>query len=153
TRDVLLGGFEAHGRAVPVPAELGLSGPWDWRGARVVVEDRFEGPRGELAGSGRPGMPRWARSLGPGVVDLTRSGSARVRADRHSPNPGRTAYTVAWPGPDFADLEVELVPPGTARSQGEGSRGGLVFWQDEDNYLVLNVWVDDSPTHDGSAVS
>jgi hypothetical protein len=60
---------------------------------------------------------------------------------------------VPWDDPCFADLEVDVLPPGTARSQGQGSRVGLVFWQDAGTYVVLNVWVDDSPTHNGSAVS
>ena len=77
----------------------------------------------------------------------------RVRADRHRPNPGRTLYTTAWDDPTFADVEVDLLPPGTARSQGQGSRGGLVLWQDAGSYVVVNLWVDDSPTHNGSAVS
>jgi hypothetical protein len=28
-----------------------------------------------------------------------------------------------------------------------------VFWQDADNYLLTNIWLDDSPHHDGSAIS
>jgi hypothetical protein len=162
--------FEAHGRLVMVPAELDLGATWDERGETVVIDDPFDGPPGELATAGltvggvaldagaatggdRPGRPRWVRSLGPGHLDLTGETSLKVRADRHQPNQGRTLYTVAWDDPGFADLEVDVLPPGTARSQGQGSRGGLVFWQDAGSYLVLNVWVDDSPTHNGSAVS
>ncbi|MPY94892.1 MAG: hypothetical protein GEV08_18075 [Acidimicrobiia bacterium] len=151
--DTVLGGFEAHGRQVPLPPGLGVTAPWDQRGERVVLGDDFEGSVGDLAVVERPGAPSWACSLGPGAIDLTGEGTARARADRHQPNPGRTLYTLAWDAPGFADLEVDMLPPGTARSQGHGSRGGLVFWQDADNYLVLNVWLDDSPTHDGSAVS
>jgi hypothetical protein len=60
---------------------------------------------------------------------------------------------MAWPDPSFADLEVAFVPPGVARSRGEGSRAGLTFFQDDDNLVIVNVWLDDSPNHDGSAVS
>lgn len=144
--------FEAHPRQVRVPLALQLGDPWDRRGDEVVGHDRFQGGFGDLAAPGRAGAPAWERTLGPGRLVLA-DGALRVDADRHRPNPGRTLYTVPWPHPGFAELEVVLEPPGRARSQGHGSRGGLVFYDDEDNYLVVNVWVDDSPTHDGSAVS
>jgi hypothetical protein len=168
--------FEAHPRTVPVPAELDLGAPWDEQGLVTAVADDFAGPAGELDRADRDGPvggvdhrgrgadtarsthgaaspPCWERSLGPGRLELTGAGSVRVRADRHRPNPGRTLYTVRWDDPAFADLEVDLLPPGTARSQGQGSRGGLVVWQDPGNYVLVNIWVDDSPDHDGSAVS
>ena len=146
--------FEAHPRRVAVPAELDLGRPWQRRGVAVAVGDAFGGPgRRAGRGDGRADAPTWTRSLGTGHFDLTGEGSLRVRAERHAPNPDRTLYTTPWGDPPFADLQVDLLPPGVARSQGHGSRGGLVFWQDEGNYLVLNVWIDDSPTHDGSALS
>jgi LmbE family N-acetylglucosaminyl deacetylase len=154
--------FEAHLRSIPVPAELDLSAPWDELGTVVALADGFAGPPGDLDNSAHPAAvgadrsstrPAWKRSLGLGQLELTGAGSLRVRADRHQPNLGRTLYTTAWDDPTFADLEVDLVPPGTARSQGHGSRGGLVLWQDTGSYVVVNLWVDDSPTHDGSAVS
>jgi hypothetical protein len=157
--------FEAHPRRVRIPAELDAGAPWHRRGARLAWQDRFDRPPGELGGGGaRPagqGLPApdsapgagWQRSLGPGRFELTGEGSVRVAATREAPNPGRTIYTVAWDDPGFADLEVGILPPGRARSQGHGSRGGLVFWQDEANYVVTNVWLDDSPDHNGSAVS
>ncbi len=145
--------LEAHPRQVPVPAALGLGAPWQDQGTVVVARDHFEGPAGALDEVGRPHGLGWQRSLGTGRLELSGAGSLRVGADRARPNPDRTAYTVAWAHPDLADVEVAVLPPGTARSQGHGSRGGLVLWQDEANYLVVNVWLDDSPHHDGSAVS
>jgi hypothetical protein len=80
-------------------------------------------------------------------------GSLLVDACAARPNPGRTVYTVAWPDPAFADLQVTMLPPGTGRGQGEAGRGGLAFWQDPGTYLVLNMWLDDWEGHDGSSIS
>jgi hypothetical protein len=86
-------------------------------------------------------------------MERTGAGSARVVAARDRPNPGRTLYTTAWPDPAFADLEVELTPPGSGRGEGHNGRGGLVLFQDPDTYVIVNVWLDDAPDHDGTAIS
>jgi hypothetical protein len=147
--------FEAHPRVVAAPAGLHVGTFWAERGREPAVTDRFVDGPGELAAVSREraGGPRWQRDLGDGWLDLTGREALRARADRLRPNPGRTVYTTAWDDPAFADAEVTLLPPGSARSQGHGSRAGLVFWQDPDNYVLTNVWLDDSPDHDGSAVS
>lgn len=149
----LLGGFEAHPRSVPVPRELDLGPSWCVLGGEVAVRDGFVGPPGDLAGRragqgagrSRRTAPDWRRDLGRGVIELTGSpgGAAQVRASTRSPNPGRTIYTVAWPFPEFADLQVDMTPPGTARGQGHKGRTGLVFMQDRNNYIVVNLWLDD----------
>ncbi len=41
--------------------------------------------------------------------------------------------------------------PGTGRGEGHGGRCGVVFWQDPDNYLVVNLFVDD--VFDGASIS
>lgn len=136
--------FEAHPRQVPVPTELDMGGPPDLRGTRAVVADDFGGAAGELDGP-------WARSLGDGRIDRTGEGRAHVRADRRHPNPGRTLYTVPWPDPGLADIEVEITPPGDRRGRGEACRGGLCLWQDPDNFLIVSVYLTDAFA--GSAVS
>ena len=142
--DVVVTDVEAHPRLVPLPTELDMGGPWEETGATVVVADDFCGDAGELD---HP----WTRSLGRGRIDRTGAGSARVRADREQPNPGRTLYTVAWSDPSFADLEVEVTPPGERRGQDHACRGGLCLYQDDGNHLVVNLWqVDRFP---GSSVS
>jgi hypothetical protein len=143
---VRLQAFEAFPRQVPLPADLGLAAPWCEQGGQVVVADDFTGPAGELDG-------RWERSVGEGRFERTGRGAGRVAAGRDRPNPGRTAYTVAWDDPDFADIEAELTPPGGARGEGHNGRGGLIIYQDPDNYLLVNMWLDDAPHHDGSSVS
>lgn len=149
-----LADLEAHPRQVPLPAELGVAAPWSEEGAVVRVADDFAGDDGELAAAsaaGRPG-PRWERSFGSGAFHLT-GGELRVQASRAAPNPGRTCYTVPWPEVGFADVAVVARPPGTGRGQAHGSRAGVVLWQDDDTHVLVNVWLDDSPNHDGSAVS
>ena len=148
--------FEALPRRVPAPPQLGLEPAWCEQGGRVVVAERFSGPAGELAmpavPAGGPAVP-WARSLGDGRFERTGDGSARVVADRDRPNPGRTIYSLPWDDPGFADIEVELTPPGQGRGEGHRGRGGLAFFQDADTHLVVNMWLDDAPHHDGSSVS
>lgn len=136
---------DALPRSVAVP-DLDLAAPWCRQGADVVVRDAFEGPPGELDGA-------WERTIGEGRFERTGAGSGRVVADAEHPNPGRTAYTVAWPDPGFADIEVAMTPPGSGRGQQQSGRGGLVFYESEDTYLLVNVWLDDAPIHDGSSVS
>jgi hypothetical protein len=43
----------------------------------------------------------------------------------------------------LADVQVELTPPGTSRHQGHRGRGGILFWQDPSNYIILSIYLDD----------
>lgn len=141
--DVLLRSFEAHPRSIPLPAVLDLGAPWSRAGGNVIDHDPLTGNGEDLAGSVTPGSgKRWARSYGEGVFHR-RSHGTRVEASLQKPNPGRTLYTIAWDHPDFADLNVRMVPPGTRIGEGHMGRGGLVCWQDPRNYLVVSVWLDD----------
>lgn len=138
--------FEAHPRAVAMPPELVLGEPWWEEGTRVLLKDSFAGAKRVLEGH-RPeiGEGAWERSFGEGVLEVTGSGAARVAADVKHPNPGRTIYTVPWGDPSFADVEVELTPPGTGRFQKHNARPCICFWQDPENYLLVCLWLDDSP--------
>ncbi|MEZ4700724.1 MAG: hypothetical protein R2834_10375 [Rhodothermales bacterium] len=138
--------FEAHPRAVPIPAALALPAPWHPPEAAPETAPALDGPAGPLDAAGD-----WERSIGKGVFERTGDGRVRIRATRERPNPGRTAYTVPWANPAYADLEVEIHPPGTERGQDERGRGGLVFWQDPANYFIINTWLDDQ--FDGTSVS
>ncbi len=147
---------EAHPRVIDAPPELDLTPFWDERGEQDAWRECFAGPAGELGATVLDSGRSWRRVLGTGSFDVLgplRGPGLVVRADRHHPNPDRTVYATAWHDPDFADVSVGILPPGRARSQGEGCRGGLCFFQDADNYAVLNLWIDDSPNHNGSAVS
>lgn len=143
--------LEAHPRAVPIPAELQFKPPGSLGETAVVAADTFPGPAETLAGhQTTTGAKTWAKSFGLGHIYLQAEG-AKVKASAASPNPGRTLYTIPWDDPTFAELEVEITPPGTKRGEWEFGRGGLVFWQDDDNQLIVNTWLDDF--YDGTSIS
>ena len=137
--------FEVHPRSVPIPAEVTVPTPWLPATAVVAaVSDSFEGEVGNLDGRqlGTSGKV-WRRTIGTGQFVLNGRGAVRVAASVEQPNPDRTAYMIEWDSPDYADLRVILTPPGTDRGQSEKGRGGLIFWQDDDNFLIINTWLDD----------
>lgn len=144
-------GFECHPREVLVPEELRFEAPWRRFGVRDVLADRFRGACAALDGrSPELGLGRWRRIVGRGSVETTGQG-AWVKASVSSPSPGRTFHTLAWPQPDFADLETMIQPPGSGRGEKEHCRSGLVFWQDEDNYLSFSVYLSDE--YDGASIA
>lgn len=150
--EVVARDFEAHPREIPMPEELDVGEPWSMAGGVPVIEEVFDAEADDLHLCCTPsGGVRWERVVGDGVIELPAGKGARVRATREAPNPGRTIYAVDWDDPACADVELEMIPPGTARHQGENCRGGLVFWQDPDNYLVVNIFLDD--VYDGASVS
>lgn len=147
--------LEIHPRVVDSPAALRVEPLWDEQGGTEAWTETFAGAPGPLGATSLVSGRHWERVVGPGVFDVAGGPvpAVLVRADRQRPNLDRTVYATAWHDPSFADLDVCILPPGRARSQGEGCRGGLCFFQDADNYVVLNLWIDDSPNHNGSAVS
>ncbi len=74
-----------------------------------------------------------------------------MRADRAHPNPGRTISPCLGTTRTHADLCLDMTMPGTTRGEGHDGRCGPVFWQDTDNDLVANLFVDDA--FDGASVS
>lgn len=144
--------LEAHPREIPIPNEFALSPPWQTAGSKTLVADNFLGAAQTLAGrAAEVGHTQWQRALGTGQMNLTGEGALKVEASVENPNPGRVAYTVDWENPEFADVAVDILPPGTARNQNEKGRGGLIFWQDKDNYITVSQWLDDS--YGGASVS
>ncbi|MDJ0734026.1 MAG: hypothetical protein QNJ47_08085 [Nostocaceae cyanobacterium] len=137
--------LEAHPRSIPIPNQLDLGSPWIAEGKQLVVRDDFVGTQiKDLAGTiTTVGDCIWRRDIGDGIIELTGNGSSKIRASAKNPNPGRTAYTIAWKNPEFADIQIDITPPGSDRGQGEGGRGGLIFWQDPENYIIINNWLDD----------
>ena len=137
--------FEAHPRLIAIPDAFDLGKPWFEEGNRLVAKDDFAGPIADLEGRTTEfGGRRWERTIGQGAIQLTGKSSARVVANLAHPCPGRTAYTISWECSEFADVEVSITPPGTRSGLGERSRGGLIFLQDARNYIILNLWMDDS---------
>ncbi|NET07411.1 MAG: nucleotide-binding protein [Symploca sp. SIO2B6] len=144
--------FEAHPRSIPIPSSLKLGSPWMVEGKKIVIAEDFAGSSGELMGKTTTiGGKSWHKQMGVGVIELTGNSTAKVRADAKNHNPGRTAYTVDWDHHNFVDLQVEIVPPGARRGQGEKGRSGLIFWQDANNYMIINNWLDDC--YGGASIS
>jgi len=144
--DALLRFFEAHPRDIPIPDTFELGEPWFLEGDQVVVKDDFDGPPADLAGrTTTVGARTWRREIGKGIIQLTGGGAVKVLATVEKPCPGRTAYTIDWTNPGFADIEVTITPPGKQKGMQEKGRAGLIFWQDSDNYLILSAFIGDFP--------
>jgi hypothetical protein len=100
----------------------------------------------------RIGAARWRHVLGRRRIVPDANGAL---VDKPHPVPGsklqrlmratgqRTAYTIDWPG-GAGVITAEIVPPGDGPGQGARGRGGLILYQDDDNYLIVNDWVDDA---------
>ena len=116
-----------------------------------LLADDFSGNPGELAGrQPKSGEGLWQRTLGTGSM-LVENDGLRVQASLEKPNPGRTAYTLPWESSRGAELSATLIPPGNKRGEGQMARGGFIFWQDEENYIVVNNWNDDN--YPGASIS
>lgn len=66
------------------------------------------------------------------------------------PSGQRTAYVLDWGG-EAGSISAEITPPGLRRGEGHAGRGGLILFQDPDNYLIVNDWLDDE--YGGASVS
>lgn len=130
-----------------VLSQLEAAAWWSPMADATRFADAFDGPAGDLHQT-PPGVGagRWRRVMGAGTIERTGTGDARVVATVECPNPGRTAYCLPWPQGDGAVLSSRLTPPGTRRGEGHRGRSGVVFWQDVDNHLVVNHWIDDGFT-------
>ena len=145
--------FEAHPRSVDFSDLVDLAIPSVAKGGPTVVEDDFDGPAGsDLDGriTGTGGHA-WRKEYGLGRFLLDDTGSVRVDASRERPNPGNTAYTIEWPDSEFVDVSIEVTPPGSKRGDGESGRGGVILWQDKDNFFTISMYVDDS--YDGASIA
>lgn len=139
--------FEAHPRAVPIPAALRMTAPWSDAGSRKVVEELFTGPpRDDLDGydSGGAGGVVWRKLTGIDRIALDGRGGAQVMASPAEPVRRRLAYGIDWAHPELADLSAVIQPPSAAGEEDCRGRAGLIFWQDPDNYLMVNSWLDNS---------
>jgi hypothetical protein len=149
---VFIRSFEAHPRSIPIPNSINFNPPWCKKGHKIILTESFEGEHQDLAEKlSTTGNKKWQKTIGKGTFELTGQGSVKVRASVENPNPGRTAYTIAWDNPDFADIQTTIIPPGTGRDRGEKSRCGLIFWQDKDNYLTFTAYLDDA--YNGASIA
>ena len=117
---------------------------WQPVSGRPTITDGFDGGPGDLDGTRTSdGTATWARVLGDGVLARDGAGEAAVRASVAAPNPGRTVYCVGWTDTTGVEVSATITPPGRARGHGEQGRSGLVVWQDRENHLVVNHFIDD----------
>ncbi len=143
--------FEAHPRAVPIPPVLCMAAPWVEDGTCTLVEEDFSGPpHDDLDGyisrglGGRTaGKLVWRKLMGVDRMALDGHG-VQVIASPAKPVRRRLAYGIDWACPGFADLSAILLPPPAVREEDCRGRAGLIFWQDPDNYLMVNSWLDNS---------
>lgn len=143
--------FEAHSRDIRVPETANLNIFQVKNGEETVLLDDFQENLGSLEDSlTKFGRKTWNKVFGKGNFVL-HNGKCWVEASIEKPNPGRTAYTVEWDFPEFAELVVDIQPPGTKRGEGERGRGGVIFYQDADNYIIVSTWLDDNM--EGSSIS
>ena len=150
--DTTFSQIESHSRNIPIPTELKLGLPWQTQSSQTVISDSFPGSPQALAGHRSDiGDLQWEKTIGRGKMSLTGDKTVQVEASAQQPNPGRLAYTLAWAHPELADISVDILPPGTARKQGEKGRGGIIFWQDPDNYITISHWLDDA--YGGASIS
>ena len=112
-------------RVLDVPGSNGRASDGD-----LLVDD-FTGA-GTLDGRRSRTGQRWERTLGHGTIEVRKDGGAVVTAA-----PDRTAYTVPWSGTG-AEIVTTIVPTGGVKAR---CRAGVVFVQDDDNHLVLNLWM------------
>ena len=145
--------LEAHPLAVDLGDAMAMPAPWHRLGDEVVVADDFAGPpASDLDGRlSMRGGATWRREYGRGRLLTTGDDAVRVDADVDRPNPGSTAYTVAWPDPAFADVAVEVTPPGSGRGESQRGRAGLILWDDDRNFLTISMFLDDS--YEGASIA
>jgi hypothetical protein len=143
--------FEAHPRLVPLASKLPLAAPWSQSGEIAVISDSFTARRDDLEGYTSPNGVRWSRMMGQCRFALAGDGGVAIVATSDRPAVSRTAYGVDWPDPNFADVSTVIVPPGEGRGKNHMARGGLIFWEDEKNYFIINNWLDDS--YNGTSIS
>lgn len=152
--DFYLQSFEAHPRELAIPDDIKLRSQWIHPlKSKIIVRDDFSGERTEdLVGRETPyGKRIWQREIGRGKIGIEGDGCAKVTGSIYQPNPGRTAYLLPWNMKNFADLELDFVPPSHGPLEYEKSRVGLIFLQDSDNYITVSTFVDDY--YDGSSIA
>lgn len=144
--------LEALPLELSAPSALLAGEPWSPEAGSTLWTDPLAGEPGDLAG--RPvmdGRRTWQRLLGCGRLEIEAAGGARWRASTGEPLPERTVYAFDWDDEEFVEMEVTLTPPGTRRGEREHGTAGFCLWQDRDNYLLINTWLDDC--YDGASLS
>lgn len=130
--------FEVHPRSIPIPSEIDMGSPGIEWGKKAIITENFKGSAQELtAKKTTNGNKVWHKQLGKGAIGITGKGRAKVQASWENPNPGRTAYTLDWDDALFADVQADITPPKLYKNEKTEGRGGFIFWQDKNNYLIV----------------
>lgn len=133
--------FEAQPARLFLPPELRATRLAVPAGEDELAADAFAGPARPLdETTTSDGGLAWSRRIGRGRIELTGGGAARVVATAREPNPGRTAFTLPWRSTRMADLAVTMTIPGTGPGEWHKPRGGFLFRQDDDNFLIVSLW-------------
>lgn len=124
----------------------------------IELTGRLGGTAPDLAGSTTGGRT-WRHAVGKRRMHLDDDGAVvgdavavanRKLARLVRPSGQRTAYVLDWEG-QAGSISAEITPPGTGRGEGHAGRGGLILFQDPDNYQIVNDWLDDE--YGGASVS
>lgn len=147
-RDVMI-----YGRVVTLPAAVAPKVPRTLVPVNPpLIDESFDGPAAPLEGRRVPGSAlQWGRSVGHGEFELSGESAVRVVATPSRPLPGRTVYTLPCPVSGPVVAEVDVLPPGSRRGEGQRGRAGVIFEQDEGNALIISTWLDDS--YEGASIS
>lgn len=157
--------LQAYPCVVACPPELAHHWPAVRLGTRVVLDSPFSGSSDDLDGYLARSGQRWSHRSGgafrleehgavvvpPAVVVPATANPRSWRERVTAPSGQRTAYVIDWEDPGFADVEVDVVNPGSARGEGHDGRVGLLFEQDDDHALLVNLYLND--IYDGSSIS
>jgi len=136
--------FEAHPRTITIPSPLSLVGaPYETLGATTVATETFAGGAADLVGlTTTTGGLTWARTFGTKTVSRDGAGNGSVGAAGTS-----SGYTVPWSSTAFADLSLDVTPPGASYGSGNNSHTGVLMYQDANTWLATYPRVnDDQPT-------
>lgn len=137
----VLSDFEAQPARIFLPPELRAAQLPVPAGVATLAADAFTGPARPLEGGvTSTGSLPWTRRIGRGRIEVTGDGAARVVATASAPNPGRTAFTLPWRSTALADLSVTMTIPGEGPGLWHKPRGGFLFRQDDDNFLIVSLW-------------
>ena len=141
--------LEFHPRSMTMPTELQTLGSviadWPALGTTTVIADTFTGSAGALEGTTTStGSATWARTLSQNAAALKLNGSGKAHRDTSVAENAVILYTVPWSSTTFADVSVDSTPPGTVYGAGDNARGGVLCWQDANNWLGARLYVDDS---------
>ncbi|HFC12787.1 MAG TPA: hypothetical protein ENJ56_08075, partial [Anaerolineae bacterium] len=132
---VILHHLEAHARQIELPDRFDIALPYaPQRPGVMAVWDDLTGQKQRPLQESKTAVGDREWLLGIGSADLQRTprGTQVITSI-----PERTIYTFSWHDVAFASLAVDIVPPRLG-NQPQYARGGIVFWQESDDYILIS---------------